>query len=91
MNTEVDPDIPALIGASAALALSGLPFSGPIAAARVGYRDGEYLLNPDLADRADSQLDLVVAGTEKAVLMVESEAQMLGSPVRPTRGVFRNR
>ncbi len=81
MNTEVDPDIPALIGASAALALSGLPFSGPIAAARVGYRDGEYLLNPDLADRADSQLDLVVAGTEKAVLMVESEAQMLSEDV----------
>ncbi|MEE8249807.1 MAG: polyribonucleotide nucleotidyltransferase [Gammaproteobacteria bacterium] len=81
MNTEVDPDIPALIGASAALALSGLPFSGPIAAARVGYRNGEYLLNPDLADRADSQLDLVVAGTEKAVLMVESEAQMLSEDV----------
>ena len=81
MNTEVDPDIPALIGASAALALSGLPFSGPIAAARVGYRDGEYLLNPDLADRADSQLDLVVAGTEKAVLMVESEARMLSEDV----------
>ncbi|MEE8238193.1 MAG: polyribonucleotide nucleotidyltransferase [Gammaproteobacteria bacterium] len=81
MNTEVDPDIPALIGASAALALSGLPFSGPIAAARVGYRDGEYLLNPDLADRAASQLDLVVAGTEKAVLMVESEAQMLSEDV----------
>ena len=81
MNTEVDPDIPALIGASAALALSGLPFSGPIAAARVGYRDSEYLLNPDLADRADSQLDLVVAGTEKAVLMVESEAQMLSEDV----------
>ncbi len=81
MNTEVDPDIPALIGASAALALSGLPFSGPIAAARVGYRDGEYLLNPDLADRATSQLDLVVAGTEKAVLMVESEAKILSEDV----------
>jgi polyribonucleotide nucleotidyltransferase len=81
MNTEVDPDIPALIGASAALVLSGLPFLGPIAAARVGYRDGEYLLNPDLTDRANSQLDLVVAGTEKAVLMVESEAQMLSEEV----------
>ena len=81
MNTEVDPDIQELIGASAALALSGLPFSGPIAAARVGYRDGEYLLNPDLADRATSQLDLVVAGTEKAVLMVESEANVLSEDV----------
>ncbi len=81
MNTEVDPDIPALIGASAALALSGLPFRGPIAAARVGYRDGNYLLNPSLTDRADSQLDLVVAGTEKAVLMVESEAKMLSEDV----------
>ena len=81
MNTEVDPDIPALIGASAALALSGLPFRGPIAAARVGYRDGNYLLNPSLTDRANSQLDLVVAGTEKAVLMVESEAKMLSEDV----------
>ncbi len=81
MNTEVDPDIPALIGASAALALSGLPFRGPIAAARVGYRDGNYLLNPSLTDRASSQLDLVVAGTEKAVLMVESEAKMLSEDV----------
>lgn len=81
MNPEVDPDIPALIGASAALALSGLPFLGPIAAVRVGYIDGQYLLNPDMATRASSQLDLVVAGTEKAVLMVESQAQTLSEDV----------
>ena len=81
VDPEIDPDIPALIGASAALAISGLPFQGPIAAARVGYRDGEYLLNPSLTDRATSQLDLVVAGTEKAVLMVESEAQVLSEDV----------
>ena len=74
LNPEVDPDIPALIGASAALALSGMPFAGPIGAARVGYKDGNYLLNPNASDMADSQLDLVVAGTESAVLMVESEA-----------------
>ncbi|MFW5969123.1 MAG: polyribonucleotide nucleotidyltransferase [Halofilum sp. (in: g-proteobacteria)] len=77
MNPEVDPDIPAMIGASAALALSGLPFAGPIGGARVGYRDGEYMLNPSRSALAESDLDLVVAGTEKAVLMVESEAQML--------------
>jgi polyribonucleotide nucleotidyltransferase len=81
VDPEIDPDIPALIGASAALAISGLPFQGPIAAARVGYRDGEYLLNPSLTDRATSQLDLVVAGTENAVLMVESEAQVLSEDV----------
>jgi polyribonucleotide nucleotidyltransferase len=81
LNTEVDPDIPALIGASAALMISGLPFQGPIAAARVGYIDGEYLLNPTMAERATSQLDLVVAGTENAVLMVESEAQILSEEV----------
>ncbi len=81
MNPEVDPDIPALIGASAALALSGLPFLGPIAAVRVGYIDGQYLLNPDMATRESSQLDLVVAGTEKAVLMVESQAQTLSEDV----------
>ncbi len=80
-DPEIDPDIPALIGASAALAISGLPFQGPIAAARVGYRDGEYLLNPSLTDRATSQLDLVVAGTKNAVLMVESEAQVLSEDV----------
>ena len=81
VDPEIDSDIPALIGASAALAISGLPFQGPIAAARVGYRDGEYLLNPSLTDRATSQLDLVVAGTENAVLMVESEAQVLSEDV----------
>jgi len=81
VDPEIDPDIPALIGASAALAISGLPFQGPIAAARVGYRDGDYLLNPSATDRATSQLDLVVAGTENAVLMVESEAQMLSEDV----------
>ncbi len=77
MNPEVDPDIPAMIGASAALALSGMPFAGPIGGARVGYRDGEYMLNPSRSALAESDLDLVVAGTHNAVLMVESEAQML--------------
>ncbi|HSR72470.1 MAG TPA: polyribonucleotide nucleotidyltransferase [Kiloniellales bacterium] len=80
-NYEVDPDIPALIGASAALALSGMPFQGPIGAARVGYRDGSYLLNPTRTELKDSDLDLVVAGTEQAVLMVESEANMLSEQV----------
>ena len=80
-----DPDIAAMIGTSAALAISGIPFSGPIGAARVGYKDGLYILNPSYKELADSDLDLVVAGTEKAVLMVESEAreltedQMLGA------------
>jgi len=77
MNPEIDPDIPAMIGASAALALSGMPFAGPIGGARVGYRNGEYMLNPSRSALAESELDLVVAGTDKAVLMVESEAQML--------------
>ncbi|MFP4243929.1 MAG: polyribonucleotide nucleotidyltransferase, partial [Ectothiorhodospira sp.] len=81
LNPEVDPDIPALLGASAAVTLSGLPFSGPIGAARVGYRDGEYVLNPDLGQLKDSQLDLVVAGTENAVIMVESEAGILPEEV----------
>ncbi len=74
MNPDVDPDVPALIGASAALAISGIPFEGPIGAARVGYRNGQFLLNPGFQALADSQLDLVVAGTAEAVLMVESEA-----------------
>lgn len=77
LNEDVDPDIPSMLGASAALALSGAPFNGPIGAARVGYANGNYLLNPTLADLDDSLLDLVVAGTENAVLMVESEAQEL--------------
>ena len=81
VNGEVDPDVPAMIGASAALAISGIPFNGPIAGARVGYRNGEYLLNPTKTELKDSQLDLVVAGTATAVLMVESEAQELPEEV----------
>jgi polyribonucleotide nucleotidyltransferase len=77
MNPEIDPDIPAMLGASAALALSGLPFLGPIGGARVGYRNGRYLLNPTATELQDSELDLVVAGTENAVLMVESSAKLL--------------
>src|SRR5512134_265166 len=80
-NPEVDSDIPAMIGASAALALSGIPFDGPIGAARVGYLDGEYVLNPTLTELKSSQLNLVVAGTEQAVLMVESEATELPEEV----------
>ncbi len=80
-NPEVDSDIPAMIGASAALALSGIPFNGPIGAARVGWIDGEYRLNPSATDMARSKLDLVVAGTEGAVLMVESEAHELSEEV----------
>jgi polyribonucleotide nucleotidyltransferase len=78
---DIDPDIPAMLGASACLAISGIPFAGPIGAARVGYRDGEYLLNPTYSELQESQLDLVVAGTEKAVLMVESEAHELAEEV----------
>jgi len=81
LNPDVDPDIPAMIGASAALAISGMPFAGPIGAARVGYKDGNYLLNPGLAAVAESDLDLVVAGTADAVLMVESEADILSEEV----------
>ncbi|WP_018869941.1 polyribonucleotide nucleotidyltransferase [Thioalkalivibrio sp. ALgr3] len=77
INPEVDPDIPAMLGASAALALSGVPFGGPIGAARVGYRAGEYQLNPSFSALEESELNLVVAGTENAVLMVESEASEL--------------
>lgn len=76
-NPEIDPDIPAMLGASAALALSGIPFNGPIGGARVGYVDGQYVLNPTNSQLKQSDLDLVVAGTENAVLMVESEANML--------------
>ena len=76
-NPEVDADIPSLIGASAAVMLAGLPFDGPIGAARVGYVNGEYVINPTQTQLADSRLDLVVAGTSKAVLMVESEADLL--------------
>jgi len=88
VDPEIDPDIPALIGASAAVALSGIPFSGPIGAARVGYVDGAYVLNPTKTDLATSQLDLVVAGTEAAVLMVESEAHELSEEVMLGAVVF---
>lgn len=81
LNPEVNPDIPALIGASAALCLAGLPFHGPLGAARVGYIDGEYILNPTQTQLKTSDLDLVVAGTEEAVLMVESEAKMLSEEI----------
>lgn len=81
LNPEVDADIAAMIATSAALAVSGLPFNGPIGAARVGYINGEYVLNPGQTQRKDSLMDLVVAGTESAVLMVESEAQQLPEEV----------
>ena len=81
LNPEVDADIAAMIGVSAALAISGIPFNGPIGAARVGYINGEYVLNPGQTQRKDSQMDLVVAGTEAAVLMVESEAQQLSEEI----------
>ncbi len=87
-NPEIDSDIPAMIGASAALALSGLPFNGPIGAARVGYVDGQYVLNPTQSELKVSKLDLVVAGTESAVLMVESEAQELPEDVMLGAVVF---
>jgi polyribonucleotide nucleotidyltransferase len=77
LDPEIDPDIPALIGASAAVSISGMPFNGPIGAARVGYVDGEFVLNPTFTQITESDLNLVVAGTEKAVLMVESEASGL--------------
>ena len=80
-DPDIDPDIIAMIGTSAALSISGVPFNGPIGAARVGYKDGQYLLNPTYSELEDSQLDLVVAGTEKAVLMVESEAKELSEEV----------
>ncbi|WP_133131322.1 polyribonucleotide nucleotidyltransferase [Legionella yabuuchiae] len=81
LNPDVPPDIIAMIGASAALAISGIPFNGPIGAARVGYKDGVYLLNPGYKAMEYSQLDLIVAGTEDAILMVESEAQELTEEV----------
>ncbi len=88
LNPEVPADIPALIGASAALAISGIPFNGPVGAARVGYVEGQYVLNPGPAQLANSKLDLVVAGTEAAVLMVESEADMLSEEVMLGAVVF---
>ncbi|MGR9051219.1 MAG: polyribonucleotide nucleotidyltransferase [Gammaproteobacteria bacterium] len=81
LNPAIDPEIPALLGSSAALAVSGLPFNGPVGAARVGYRDGQYLLNPSVSELTNSQLELVVAGTQHAVLMVESEARCLSEDV----------
>ena len=81
LNPDIDPDVPSLLGASAALAISGLPFNGPIGACRVGYIDGEYVLNPTYTQLENSKLDLVVAGTESAVLMVESEARILPEDV----------
>ncbi|MGH1536803.1 MAG: polyribonucleotide nucleotidyltransferase [Gammaproteobacteria bacterium] len=81
MNTDVNPDIPAMIGTSAALSISGIPFNGPMGAARVAYVDNNYVLNPNYSQLDNSKLDLVVAGTESAVLMVESEAQILSEEV----------
>jgi polyribonucleotide nucleotidyltransferase len=82
LNPAVNPEVPAMLGASAALAISGLPFNGPIGAARVGYKDGEFLLNPALTGLTlDSDLDLIVAGTQDAVLMVESEARGLSEEI----------
>ena len=81
VNPEIDPDIAGMIGASAAMAISGIPFNGPIGAARVGYIDGQYVANPTATQLKQSQLDLVVAGTQSAVLMVESEAKELSEDV----------
>ena len=88
IDPEIDSDIPAMIGASAALVLSGVPFAGPIGAARVGYANGQYLLNPSQTELKTSQLDLVVAGTAQAVLMVESEADVLPEDVMLGAVVF---
>jgi polyribonucleotide nucleotidyltransferase len=88
VNPEIDPDIAAMIGASAALCVAGLPFNGPIGAARVGYIDGQYVLNPTTSQLANSQMNLVVAGTELAVLMVESEAKQLSEEVMLGAVVF---
>ena len=88
VNPEIDPDIPAMIGASAALCIAGIPFNGPIGAARVGYIDGQYVLNPVVSQLAGSKMDLVVAGTETAVLMVESEAQELSEEIMLGAVVF---
>ncbi len=88
LNPQVEGDIPAMIASSAALAISGIPFNGPIGAARVAYVDGQYLLNPSKDQLAQSQMDLVVAGTEAAVLMVESEAQQLSEEIMLGAVVF---
>ncbi len=81
LDPDIDPDIPAMIGASAAVVISGVPFNGPMGAARVGYKDGNYVLNPSFKQLEDSELDLVVAGTRSSVLMVESEARQLPEDV----------
>ena len=81
VDPDIDPDIISMLGTSAALSISGVPFNGPVGTARVGYKDGEYVLNPTFSELKDSQLDLVVAGTSKAVLMVESEAKELSEEV----------
>lgn len=81
ISDDIDPEIPAIIGASAALCVAGVPFAGPLGAARVGYKDGEYILNPSKVALETSDLDLVVAGTSHAVLMVESEAKLLSEEV----------
>jgi polyribonucleotide nucleotidyltransferase len=88
LNPEVDADIAAMIGVSAALCISGIPFNGPIGAARVGYINGEYVLNPGQTQRKDSVLELVVAGTEAAVLMVESEALQMSEEIMLGAVVF---
>lgn len=88
LNPEVEGDIPALIASSAALSISGIPFNGPIGAARVAYIDGQYVLNPGKTQLKDSKMDLVVAGTEAAVLMVESEAQQLSEEIMLGAVVF---
>ena len=91
MNPEINPDIPAMLGASAAVALSGLPAASHLAAARVGYQDGNYILNPTYLQLETSQLDMVVAGTENAVLMVESEAKELPESVMLGAVMFAHR
>ena len=88
LNPEVDADIAAMIATSAALSISGIPFNGPIGAARVGYINGQYVLNPGQTERKNSQMDLVVSGTQAAVLMVESEAQQLSEEVMLGAVVF---
>ena len=88
LNPEVEGDIPAMIGASAALALTGAPFQGPIGAAKVGYKNGQYILNPSVSELKESELELIVAGTSQAVLMVESEAKELSEDVMLGAVVF---
>ena len=88
LDPEIDPDIPSLIGSSAALSLSGLPFAGPIGAAKIGYIDGDFVLNPDKSQLLESDLDLVVAGTSEAVLMVESEANILSEDIMLKAVIF---